>query len=72
MKERITPPWFLSLSCLLLAFCLVSTSWAEDFYKNKTIRYIISSTPGGGYDTYARLLARHLSKHTSSARWFYT
>lgn len=36
---------------------------ADDFYEDKTIRFIVSSPPGGGYDLYSRLLARHLPKH---------
>lgn len=36
---------------------------ADDFYKGKTIRFIIGQAPGGGYDTYGRLIARHFSKH---------
>src|SRR5436305_5011395 len=37
---------------------------AEDpFYKGKTISMIVGSSPAGGYDTYGRLLARHLGKH---------
>jgi tripartite-type tricarboxylate transporter receptor subunit TctC len=35
----------------------------EDFYKGKSIDLIISFTAGGGYDAYARLVARHLSNH---------
>lgn len=35
----------------------------EPFYKGKTIRIIVGLAPGGGYDTYSRLIARHLSKH---------
>ena len=31
----------------------------EQFYKGKQISLIVGSSPGGGYDTYARLLARH-------------
>jgi tripartite-type tricarboxylate transporter receptor subunit TctC len=34
-----------------------------DFYKGKTVTIVIGSTPGGGYDTYARLIARHLGKY---------
>lgn len=36
---------------------------AKDFYQGKTLRLIVSSPPGGGYDLYSRLLARHLPKH---------
>jgi tripartite-type tricarboxylate transporter receptor subunit TctC len=39
------------------------TSMAEEFYSGKTIRIIVGYAAGGGYDTYARTLARHLGKH---------
>jgi len=35
----------------------------EPFYKGKTISLIIGSNASGGYDTYGRLLARHMGKH---------
>ena len=35
----------------------------EPFYKGKTIRIIVGSTPGGFYDRWARLFARHMSKY---------
>jgi tripartite-type tricarboxylate transporter receptor subunit TctC len=34
-----------------------------DFYRGKTVRYIVGYGPGGGYDTYARLIARYLGKY---------
>jgi tripartite-type tricarboxylate transporter receptor subunit TctC len=34
-----------------------------NFYKGKTIRLIVAFSAGGGYDTYSRTIARHLSKH---------
>ncbi|MBT5047246.1 MAG: hypothetical protein HOM58_01995 [Rhodospirillaceae bacterium] len=34
-----------------------------DFYKGKRVKIIIGSGAGGGYDTYARLVGRHLGKH---------
>src|SRR5688572_18622699 len=34
-----------------------------DFYKGKTIELLIGYSGGGGYDVYARLLARHMGKH---------
>ena len=36
---------------------------AERFYAGKTLRFIIPSGAGGGYDAYSRLLARHLGGH---------
>ena len=35
----------------------------SDFYKDKLIKIIIGSGPGGGYDTYARLVKRNLGRH---------
>jgi tripartite-type tricarboxylate transporter receptor subunit TctC len=57
-------------SSILLAFCGVfaaSSAVAQDpvadFYKkNNTIRLLVGSEAGGGYDGYARLLARHLGR----------
>src|SRR6266508_749720 len=34
-----------------------------DFYKGKEVRLIISASIGGGYDIYARAVARHLGNH---------
>jgi tripartite-type tricarboxylate transporter receptor subunit TctC len=38
---------------------MTSPSGADDFYKGKQITMIVGSAVGGGYDLYARLLARH-------------
>lgn len=35
----------------------------EPFYKGKTVRIIVGFSPGGGYDTYSRLIARHIGRH---------
>jgi len=54
------------LFAAVLAFAVPSPARADavsDFYKGKDIRMIISSTVGGGYDIYARLIAKHLSRH---------
>lgn len=34
-----------------------------DFYRGKTIRIIVGFTAGGGFDTYARVIARHMGKY---------
>jgi tripartite-type tricarboxylate transporter receptor subunit TctC len=36
---------------------------AEDFYKGKTLRFIVGYAPGGGYDTYTRAVARYIGRH---------
>ena len=34
-----------------------------DFYRGRTVTLIVGYSSGGGYDTYARVLARHMGKH---------
>lgn len=36
---------------------------AAEFYQGKTIRIIVPFSPGGGFDSYSRLIARHIGKH---------
>jgi tripartite-type tricarboxylate transporter receptor subunit TctC len=45
-----------------LAFVAAQPAIAADYYAGKTINLIVGSAPGGGYDTYARVVARHLPK----------
>ncbi len=52
----------------LLAFTLLlpsvaAAASADDFYKGKSIRIVVGFSAGGGFDTYARAIARHMSKH---------
>src|SRR5439155_13166637 len=49
-------------ACAILC-SLRAAQAADDFYKGKQIRLIVSTGPGGVYDTYARLIARHLPAH---------
>jgi tripartite-type tricarboxylate transporter receptor subunit TctC len=35
----------------------------ERFYAGQQIRVVVASGPAGGFDTYARLLARHMGRH---------
>jgi tripartite-type tricarboxylate transporter receptor subunit TctC len=52
------------LAALLVLAGLGSTRGeAQSFFEGKTIRIIVGLAPGGGYDTYARLIARHLGKY---------
>ncbi|MCH8321278.1 MAG: hypothetical protein IH790_10025, partial [Acidobacteria bacterium] len=40
-----------------------SSALGAEFYKNKTIRFVVGYSPGGGYDTYTRAVARHIGKY---------
>ncbi len=35
----------------------------DSFYKGKTFTVVIGYSPGGGYDSYGRLMARHIGRH---------
>ena len=62
----------LRLPRLMIAFVFLSVALgaseqlahsAAPFYEGKTIRIIVGTAPGGGYDTYTRLIARHFGKY---------
>ena len=40
-----------------------STGEAQEFFKGKTINFIVGYSPGGIFDVYTRMIARHISKH---------
>jgi tripartite-type tricarboxylate transporter receptor subunit TctC len=48
---------------VLLAVPAVAQDAVAQFFQGKQIRLVIGSSAGGGYDTYARLIARHMSKY---------
>lgn len=52
----------------LLSLVTAFSVWADEvseaaFFQGRTVQLLVGFSPGGGYDTYARTLARHLSKH---------
>ena len=49
-----------------LCLAVAAPATAQDvasFYKGKTVRIVVGFSPGGGYDVYARVLARHYGRH---------
>lgn len=42
---------------------VASAESAKDFYKGRDVTVIVGYHPGGGYDAYTRLLARHIGDH---------
>lgn len=47
----------------IIALATQANAAADDFYRGKTVRIVVGFSAGGGFDTYARALARHMSKH---------
>ncbi|MFL6831902.1 MAG: hypothetical protein ACJ8F0_04860, partial [Xanthobacteraceae bacterium] len=46
-----------------LAMLGLPSAFAGDYYAGKSIDLLIGAPPGGGYDIYARALARHYGRH---------
>ena len=62
----------LKMMGLLISWFLVAAPHAihaaaadQDFYRGKTIRFVVGFAAGGGFDAYARAIARHMSRHIS-------
>lgn len=56
---------FVSVATLSVAFLwrVPQTAGQENFYKGKTIKVVIGTTPGALYDQWSRLIAAHMGKH---------
>src|SRR5262245_28038751 len=46
----------------MLAAATVAAPAQDSFYRGKTVTILVGYSAGGGYDQYARLVARHLGK----------
>ena len=59
------------LSRTMLAGCFVALAaapaLAQPSFRGKTVTILVGTSPGGGYDAYARILARFLPKHLAGA-----
>ena len=62
MKSRIEL-LTITISIGFVFFGAIHNASADDFYRGKTIRFIVGAPAGGGYDTYTRAIARYLGKH---------
>src|SRR5262249_31486769 len=54
---------FAALAALVALCTTASADPIEDFYKGKTINWILSAGAGGGYSSYAHVFAPYLSAH---------
>ena len=51
-----------TLIALTLLLAPDPSGFGQDFYKDKTLRFIVGQAAGGGYDTYTRTIARYMGK----------
>jgi tripartite-type tricarboxylate transporter receptor subunit TctC len=54
------------IGTLATAAIAVSPAFAQsgaDFYKGKTVTYIVSTAPGGGFDLYGRMISEYMQKY---------
>ena len=63
MTHRIGAIAGLLAAGALAAGALPGTAGAQEMFGGKTIKVIIGYGPGGGYDIYARTMARHIGKY---------
>ena len=54
---------FLAGITIFVGISLGCGAQAQEFYKDKIITFIVGYSPGGTYDQYTRLIARHISKY---------
>src|SRR5437868_15301646 len=56
--------WLVVAFAAALVGATIQHGAAQDsFYRGKTVTLVVGYSAGGGYDQYARLLARHLGRH---------
>jgi len=60
MKKSIPVVVFLFGSVVMAAIAQAST---HEFFKGKTIRFVVGNSAGGAMDDWSRFIARHLGKH---------
>ena len=53
----------LAATALYLFFGTAGINHAQDYYKGKTIHFIVGYSAGGSFDLYTRVIARHIGKH---------
>jgi tripartite-type tricarboxylate transporter receptor subunit TctC len=53
---------FYAVWIAIISFVYPTVVGAQDYYQDKTVRIVVGLSSGGGFDVYARTMARHLGK----------
>ncbi len=63
MSNSIKRAWLVIAWLVIVLTPLGPADAQEPFYRGKTIRLIVGLAPGGGFDAYSRVIARHMGRH---------
>ena len=59
--------WLMPVAAAIVLACSALSARAADFYAGKTLTMIVGFAPGGGVDTTARVVGRHLVRFIPGA-----
>ncbi|HEY7299727.1 MAG TPA: tripartite tricarboxylate transporter substrate-binding protein [Xanthobacteraceae bacterium] len=60
--------WVTTAAAIIACGAVASVSAAQNFYVGKTLTIVVPYGPGGGYDTWARLIAPYMQKYLGAAQ----
>ena len=63
MITRRAISWLVCVFLLTIAPHTVAAASGEEAFRGKVIRIVVGFSPGGGFDTFARAVARYMGKH---------
>jgi tripartite-type tricarboxylate transporter receptor subunit TctC len=61
--NRITARFCSGTVALAASAAVAGSAGAADYYAGRTIDFVVGADSGGGYDIYARVVARHMGRH---------
>ncbi len=67
LAGRMAAAFLLALAILQIWTLPAGAEPVEEFYRGRSVSVVVGYGPGGGYDAYARLLARHMARHIPGA-----
>jgi len=59
----LTRLWLYAVAVAFLAFPDLLLAAESSFFQGRTIRIVVGTSPGGGFDVYSRALARHMGNY---------